>query len=108
MECNSLWNGLNLFKLGIELKVLLSFRDAKPDHPDYLVVTDKLDRQVKDCKDHLDFQVKDYKDHLDYLVVTDKLDLQVKDYKDHLVFQVKVFKVNLEEMEKKVKQVSKD
>ena len=88
------------------MKVLLSFRDAKPDHPAYLVVTDKLDRQVKDCKDHLDFQVME--DHLDYLVVTDKLDLQVKDYKDHLVFQVKVFKVNLEEMEKKVKQVSKD
>ena len=77
------------------MKVLLSFRDAKPDHPAYLVVTDKLD-------------YKDYKDHLDYLVVTDKLDLQVKDYKDHLVFQVKVFKVNLEEMEKKVKPVSKD
>ena len=84
------------------MKVLLSFRDAKPDHPAYLVVTDKLDLQVnKDYKDHLVFQVKDYKDHLDYLVVTDKLDLHVKDYKDHLVFQVKVFKVNLEEMEKK-------
>ena len=67
----------DIFKFGIELKVLLSFRDAKPDHPAYLVVTDKLDRQVKDCK-------------------------------DHLVFPVKVFKVNLEEMEKKVKPVSKD
>ena len=82
------------------MKVLLSCRDAKPDHPAYLVVTDKLDRQVKDCKD--------YKDHLDYLVVTDKLDLQVKDYKDHLVFQVKVFKVNLAEMEKKVKLALQD
>ena len=60
------------------MKVLLSFRDAKPDHPAYLVVTDKLDLQVN------------------------------KDYKDHLVFQAKVFKVNLEEMEKKVKPVSKD
>ena len=59
------------------MKVFLSCRDAKPDHPDYLVVTDKLD-------------------------------LQVKEYKDHLVFQVKVFKVNLGEMEKKVKPVSKD